>query len=518
MKNLNRKTKIISLIIASLLVMMALAFTSKTKQEEKPVYREYNVSTDDIIVGIDGDGTITSKKNEQFIGDNIKFEEYVVRVGDKIKKGDVIARINKEDIKKNKEKLELALNDANTALQSILLEKQQFESNIYSEVENTKMKSKELYDGEIAIKNNSKKDVESNMKINNEKINAARVLSQQYENESLNRSQEILNIDNTVTALKNKNIQYEQEITSLDPVNDADKIGELQNSIALNKIEIEQLEISKENLKNKDYDTLIRNEQEKISQAEQENSLLKSKVATIDEEIKKINENREGIVNNENKAIEDKRKQNELKLKYYDNKINKAKILQGSASKEMEDYKKTFKSNEIKSDYDGIVTAIDYKQNELSSVLKPIIVISEDTSMSLQLKVSALDIKDVEPDQKVTFYVDAYPDVTFHGKVKNSSNLVDDKGLLNVEVSIDEGQEELFIGAGANATIIIKEKLQITVVNNKVIYTKEGKQFVKKLDENQKVNEVEIKTGFSDGRVSEILSGLQPGDVVVVEE
>lgn len=518
MKKINKKTKILLLAIASLFVIMTFAFTSNKKQEKDVIYREYNVTTDDIVVGIDGEGTITSKKNEQFIADNVQFEEYVVKVGDKVKKGDIIARINKEDIKKNREKLEIAWNDANTALLSAQGEKQAFESSIYSEIEDTKRKSREQYDAEISIVNKNKKELENSIQINSIKITDTKLVIEQYRNESNNRSQEILNIDNKVIELNNKNIECENEIKTLDPTNDAVKITELTNMIALNKIEIEQLEIAKVNLKNKDFDSLIKAEEEKIKIIEQEDVILKSKIASLDSDIRKINENRDVVIKNENKAIDDKKKQNELKLKEIDNKINKSKLVLDNATKDLDEYKKIFKSNEIKSEFDGIVSVIDYKKNEVSSKLKPIIVISEDVSQSLQLKISSLDIKDVEVNQKVTFYVDAYPDKTFQGKVKSCSSLVDDKGMINVEVLIDEGQDELYIGAGANATIIIKEKLQINVLNNKAIYTKDGKQYIKKLDENKKIEEIEIKTGFSDGRVSEILTGLQPGDVAVVEE
>ena len=80
----------------------------------------------------------------------------------------------------------------------------------------------------------------------------------------------------------------------------------------------------------------------------------------------------------------------------------------------------------------------------------------------------------------------------------------------------------------ASATIISKEKENVLILSNKAITLKDGKQYVNLRieDKNAKKNEsgaytlkeIEITTGFSDGRMTEVLSGLSENDVVIVKE
>lgn len=106
----------------------------------------------------------------------------------------------------------------------------------------------------------------------------------------------------------------------------------------------------------------------------------------------------------------------------------------------------------------------------------------------------------------------------------------DKKGLLKLrsKVGIDPNELGLLEGMAASATIISKEKENVLILSNKAITLKDGKQYVNLRieDKNSKENEpgaytlkeVEITTGFSDGRVTEVLSGLSENDVVIVKE
>lgn len=88
---------------------------------------------------------------------------------------------------------------------------------------------------------------------------------------------------------------------------------------------------------------------------------------------------------------------------------------------------------------------------------------------------------------------------------------------LEVRVTVDENDAELLEGMGASATIIIKQKKDILTLSNKAIKLKDNKQCVKVRNAEGKVEEREITTGFSDGRISEILSGLNDKEVVISE-
>ena len=86
-----------------------------------------------------------------------------------------------------------------------------------------------------------------------------------------------------------------------------------------------------------------------------------------------------------------------------------------------------------------------------------------------------------------------------------------------VHVSIDPEDAELLSGMTANAQFIIKQKKDVLQLSNKAISIENGKQYVQMQNEDGTLRKVEIQTGFSDGKVSEITGGLSEGDIAVVE-
>ncbi|MEG0804150.1 MAG: hypothetical protein RSF90_04250, partial [Pygmaiobacter sp.] len=96
--------------------------------------------------------------------------------------------------------------------------------------------------------------------------------------------------------------------------------------------------------------------------------------------------------------------------------------------------------------------------------------------------------------------------------------LQNDAGKFEVTVSFSPSEQPLLEGMGANATLIVKQKLDVTTLSNKAISFKDGKSMVYLAGENSELQQTEIVTGFSNGRVTEVISGLAPGDTVWVEE
>lgn len=67
-------------------------------------------------------------------------------------------------------------------------------------------------------------------------------------------------------------------------------------------------------------------------------------------------------------------------------------------------------------------------------------------------------------------------------------------------------------------TIILKEKIDVLTLSNKAITLENGQQYVLVQAENGELVRKQVVTGFSDGRISEILDGLTENEVVFVQE
>lgn len=83
--------------------------------------------------------------------------------------------------------------------------------------------------------------------------------------------------------------------------------------------------------------------------------------------------------------------------------------------------------------------------------------------------------------------------------------------------SIEANDLLLLEGMTFSAQLIQKQVKDVLCLSNKAIQLNGGKQIVFLMDEAGNLFEEEIQTGFSDGRYSEVLSGLSEGDIVYVE-
>ncbi len=85
-----------------------------------------------------------------------------------------------------------------------------------------------------------------------------------------------------------------------------------------------------------------------------------------------------------------------------------------------------------------------------------------------------------------------------------------------MKIAFDEPQEELLQGMTCSVKFIQKRVENVLTLANKAITLTDGKQTVIVQMADGSHEEREIKTGFSDGRTSEVTSGLSAGEIVVV--
>ncbi|GBF73495.1 hypothetical protein PA598K_01788 [Paenibacillus sp. 598K] len=169
---------------------------------------------------------------------------------------------------------------------------------------------------------------------------------------------------------------------------------------------------------------------------------------------------------------------------------------------------------------DGIVVSVPLAAGEMTSG-KPIVAqIGDPEGMFAHIQISQADIADVEVGQQVSFTLSAYPSQELQGTITQVL-LAPTKAspLEYAAYAVLEPDDNLLLleGMTFSAQLIQKQAKDVLRLSNKAIQLKEGKQIVMLKDEKGKWFEQEIQTGFSDGRYSEILSGLSVGDVVYVE-
>ncbi|MDA8326836.1 MAG: efflux RND transporter periplasmic adaptor subunit [Nitrospiraceae bacterium] len=192
----------------------------------------------------------------------------------------------------------------------------------------------------------------------------------------------------------------------------------------------------------------------------------------------------------------------------------------------------------IISPVDGTVVArnVDVGQTVAASFQTPTLfsVARDLRKMQIDTSVDEADIGSVKTGQDVEFTVDAYPDITFRGKVSQvriNPTIVQNVVTYDVVVQVDNTDLKLKPGMTANVTVITDIRRDALRVPNAALRFSMPESFYagkpvknKKYGpgvwvlENEMPRRVAIKTGLTDGNYTEVVSGdLAEGAKVIVE-
>jgi len=170
----------------------------------------------------------------------------------------------------------------------------------------------------------------------------------------------------------------------------------------------------------------------------------------------------------------------------------------------------------LASPIDGVVVERNYDAGSLVSPGdKPVVVVADLRVMTLEAGVSELDAGRLRVGMPARVTVQARGGDIFDGRVAAIAPEVDPRNRhFRIEVRTANPGGVLLSGMYATATIPLARAPQALAVPREAVTTRDGRRVALRIDENV-VTEVPVTEGLSDGRLVQIASGLQPGDVVV---
>jgi HlyD family secretion protein len=135
--------------------------------------------------------------------------------------------------------------------------------------------------------------------------------------------------------------------------------------------------------------------------------------------------------------------------------------------------------------------------------------------------VDEADIGKVQLGLVARIYVEAYPDEPFKAKLTHISPRGREKeDIINFEIRtiVNDQANRLRVGMSADAELILEEHKNVLVIPEGAVIYEDGKTFVNIQDDSveEGMRKVEITKGISDGLRTEVLSGLEEGQVVVL--
>jgi HlyD family secretion protein len=147
---------------------------------------------------------------------------------------------------------------------------------------------------------------------------------------------------------------------------------------------------------------------------------------------------------------------------------------------------------------------------------KPVVAVADLRTLKLEAGVSELDAGRLKVGSLAKVTVPAKPGVVYEGKLVALAPEVDPKNRhFQVELRVDNHPQTLLSGMYASARIVVARAEGI-VVPREAVFDRNGARAVYRLD-GDRVAIVKVTEGLTDGRRTQLVSGVNAGELIVAD-
>lgn len=187
----------------------------------------------------------------------------------------------------------------------------------------------------------------------------------------------------------------------------------------------------------------------------------------------------------------------------------------GRGADELKKWQTFYRPAPILAPIDGTVILRSVEPGQSFTTADAVLVMSD--RLTVKAQVDETDIAEVKVAQNADVILDAYPDdnIPAHvDKIAYDATTINNVTTYIVDVLPEETPDFMRSGMTANVRFAIASKKGVLLLPVNAVKTSEGRQFVVL----PTLKEKEVATGLSNGKNVEIVSGLQKGDVVLVQK
>jgi len=177
----------------------------------------------------------------------------------------------------------------------------------------------------------------------------------------------------------------------------------------------------------------------------------------------------------------------------------------------------------ITASFDGVVANIYIKEGQQLSAMtyaNPAICLIDPSEIKLSGVIDEIDVPKVKLGQEAVITLDALPDKEVKGRVtfiSPASTVQTGVVFYETTIALENPDEELKDGMSASAEIVIEQHDDVLLIPNRAIQGSLEKPWVQVVTNGQ-IEERQISMGLNDGMYTEVLSGLEEGEEVVLPE
>jgi RND family efflux transporter MFP subunit len=555
--------KIFVFILIPVLILGYFGYIKFFKKDNETLYTLAKVEKNTILVSVSGSGQIeTEDKIDIKPKVSGEISQILVEEGDEVKANQLIFKIDDTDYKKALTDAQTALKTAQLALDKLLEPPDDYtltqaENALLQAKENEKNIQKKLdqaYDDAFNTLNNVFLGLPSIMSGLHDLLFSFNFNS--YQPNISYYSDTIKNYDSTAELLKDTTFNYYQNAKELYDQNYSDykTINRFSDKETIEKFVNETYKTTKaiadvlksaNNLVQLYKDTM---KEQKLTFS----PLVDTHLTTLNTYLTQVNNYlsilfsvQQGIDSAKDslataqRTITEKEKYLEKLKKGPDElDIETQKLLVEQREESLKIAKENLEKCSIYTPFGGIISNINVKKGDSVSpatVLATLITKEKIAKISL----NEVDAAKVKIGQKAIITFDALSDLTLTGKVAQIDTVgTVSQGVVsyNVKIVLDSDSPEIKPGMSVTANIIVDTKIDVLSLPNAAIQTQGGNSFVEivkapdeikqkleigksiKLPKGVTIENQRIETGISNDNLTEIVSGLKEGDIVVLSK
>lgn len=197
----------------------------------------------------------------------------------------------------------------------------------------------------------------------------------------------------------------------------------------------------------------------------------------------------------------------------------RAALLDAARSQGVEEVKRwedLYRPTPVSAPIKGTIISRNVEAGQTFTNTDSILVISD--RLTVKAQVDETDISQIKLKQRAEIVLDAYSNQKIVAKADQiafEAKTVNNVTTYLVDVLPDQTPEFMRSGMTANVTFLLETKENVLLLSTQAIQKKDNLSYVMVRSANGKLKQIEIETGLSDGKQTEILSGLNENDVVL---
>lgn len=183
---------------------------------------------------------------------------------------------------------------------------------------------------------------------------------------------------------------------------------------------------------------------------------------------------------------------------------------------ELKKWEEMYKTTPLIAPINGMIILRNIENGQTFTINDAVLVMSD--RLTVKAQVDETDLAQIHLKQKSEIVLDAYPDQTLPAIVDQmafEAKTVNNVTTYLIDVLPTSSPEYLRSGMTANVTFVGDTKTNILLIPNEFIKYDNGKPTALTLEENKTVGH-DLQLGVSDGKFTEILSGIEEKQIVVL--